>query len=139
MQKLLKVWKLLTSPEMLSYIFFGICTTLVNLSVYWLLNSFLKLSWEISNVSAWVISVAFAFITNKLFVFKSTDKSQSKVIFEMLSFVGSRLFSLAADMGCMYIMLDVLGTPSMLAKVISNVIVIIINYILSKFIVFKKN
>ena len=121
------------SYEVLSYLFFGGCTTLINILTFWLLR-LLKIGVYASNVVAWIVSVLFAFITNKLFVFESKGNSFKQGI----SFFIFRLISLVFDMGIMYLFIDVLHWNDLLSKVIANVFVIIINYIFSKVFVFKK-
>lgn len=121
------------SYEVLSYLFFGGCTTLVNIVSFWILRV-LKMGVYASNTIAWVLSVLFAFITNKLFVFES----KGNLLKEGLSFFGFRLLSLLFDMGIMYLFIDVLNINDILSKVISNIFVIIINYVFSKIFIFKK-
>ena len=106
--------------QVLSYLFFGGCTTLVNILSFWVLR-LLKISVYTSNVIAWILSVLFAFITNKLFVFES----KGNALKEGISFFIFRLISLAFDMGIMYLLIDVFNWNDLLSKVISNVFVII--------------
>lgn len=119
--------------EVLSYLFFGGCTTLVNILTFWLLR-LLKLEVYTSNVIAWIVSVLFAFVTNKLFVFES----KGNTVKQGISFFIFRLISLAFDMGIMYLLIDVLSWNELLSKIITNIFVIIINYIFSKIFIFKK-
>lgn len=121
--------------EVLMYLVFGGLTTLVNIVAFFILRK-LSVSVYISNLIAWVVAVLFAFITNKLFVFESKDKS--KIGKELISFFGFRILSLGVDMGAMYLLLQVINTGEVFAKIIANVIVIILNYIFSKLFVFKK-
>ena len=123
--------------EVISYLFFGGCTTLINIVSFFLLR-LINCPLFISNLFAWIISVFFAFITNKIFVFESKDKNKNKVIFECLSFFFFRVVSLVFDMGCMYLLINVLNVNELISKIISNIFVIIINYVFSKLIIFKK-
>ena len=123
--------------EVISYLFFGGCTTLINIVSFYLLR-LINCPLFISNLFAWIISVFFAFITNKIFVFESKDKNKNKVIFECLSFFFFRVVSLVFDMGCMYLLINVLNVNELISKIISNIFVIIINYVFSKLIIFKK-
>lgn len=118
--------------EVLSYLFFGGCTTLINILTFWVLR-LLKIGVYASNVGAWVVSVLFAFITNKLFVFES----KGNALKEGVSFFIFRLISLVFDMGIMYLLVDVLNTNDLLSKVLANIFVIIINYVFSKIFIFK--
>lgn len=119
--------------EVLSYLFFGGLTTLVNILTFWLLRV-LKMEVYTSNVIAWVVSVLFAFITNKLFVFES----KGNTVKQCVSFFGFRLLSLVFDMGIMYLFINILNMNDLLSKVITNVFIVIINYIFSKIFIFKK-
>ena len=121
--------------EVLMYLLFGGLTTLVNILSFFILRK-LSVGVYVSNLIAWVVAVLFAFITNKLFVFESKDKS--KIGKELISFFGFRILSLGVDMGAMYLLLQVINTGEVFAKIIANVIVIILNYIFSKLFVFKK-
>ena len=130
--------------ETILYLVFGGLTTLINIVAFWALNKLLVLSMDkdtalmVSNAAAWVISVLFAFITNKLFVFESKSLKSALLLKELVLFVGARLFSGALDMGIMYLFVTVLSFNEMLIKILSNILVIIINYVLSKLIIFKK-
>lgn len=123
--------------EVLLYLVFGGLTTLVNIVSFFILRQF-KVEIYISNVIAWVLSVTFAFITNKLFVFESKGKSKSENTKELVSFFGFRLLSLGFDMGFMYLLCDVVNVNELVSKIVSNVIVIILNYIFSKLFIFRK-
>ena len=119
--------------EVLSYLFFGGCTTLVNILTFWVMR-LLKVGVYTSNIIAWIVSVLFAFITNKLFVFES----KGNAIKEGISFFAFRLLSLVFDMGIMYLLVDILNWNDLLSKVLTNIFVIIINYVFSKVFIFKK-
>lgn len=124
--------------EGLLYLFFGGCTTLVNIISFFVLRK-LKISIYISNIIAWFISVVFAFVTNKLFVFESRGKSLKETFKEGVSFFLFRVVSLLFDMGIMYILIDLLSSNEMISKIISNIFVIIINYVFSKLFIFSSN
>lgn len=122
--------------EVLLYLFFGGCTTLVNIISFTLLRQ-IHLDIFVSNIIAWVLSVLFAFITNRIFVFESKSKG-SKALLECVSFFGCRILSFLFDMGIIYLMIDVLSCNELLSKIVSNIFVIIINYVFSKILIFKK-
>lgn len=122
----------------IAYLFFGGCTTVINIVVYSIFYSCLHFSNIGSNIIAWIIAVLFAFITNKLFVFDSTSFKEKVLLYEMLSFLACRLLTGLLDIGIMYITVDYLKLNALLWKVVSNIIVIIINYIASKLVIFKK-
>jgi len=123
--------------EGLLYLFFGGCTTLVNIISFAILRLF-KLDVYISNGIAWILSVLFAFVTNKIFVFESRGKSKKETLREGISFFGFRVLSLLFDMAIMYLLIDVINGNEIVAKVVSNVVVIVLNYIFSKVFIFKK-
>lgn len=131
------------NKETISYLIFGVLTTIINIVVFWFAERELAFIMSedaaslVGNVIAWVISVAFAFVTNKLFVFESKSMAFKVVMAELTSFVIARLLSLAFDEGFMFVAIVLLGMNSLLAKIISNVFVVIINYVLSKFFIFK--
>ncbi len=123
--------------EALLYLFFGGCTTLVNIVAFYIIRKF-GVSTYITNIIAWFLSVVFAFITNKLFVFESKNTSFKDSFKECFSFFLFRVISLVFDMGIMYLLIDLLNINEMVSKVFSNIFVIIINYVFSKLFIFKK-
>lgn len=120
--------------EMIMYLIFGVLTTVVNIIVYYLMTEILDIQYLISNIVAWILSVLFAYVTNRIYVFES--KSQN-IIKEMTSFFGARFATGVMDMIFMWLFIELHILPGFVAKIISNVFVIITNYVLSKLIVFK--
>lgn len=133
-EKLLQIYY--TYKEPILYLIFGGLTTLVNIITYFVCYNIASLSNVISTIIAWILSVIFAFITNKIYVFESKSKS---IIIELASFFICRLGTGILDLGIMYFTVDILKWNALLMKIISNVIVIILNYIFSKLIIFKKS
>lgn len=128
------------NPEIWNYLIIGILTTVVSLVTYFIatrtfLDPTKKIELQIANVLSWIFAVAFAYITNRLLVFKSKNKN---IINEISKFIGSRIASLFMDMFIMFIVVSVLLQSDIIGKVISQVVVTITNYILSKLFVFKK-
>jgi putative flippase GtrA/UDP-N-acetylglucosamine transferase subunit ALG13 len=123
--------------EVLLYLVFGGLTTLINIVAFYILRK-LSLELQVSNVIAWILSVLFAFITNKLFVFESKNKSKKENFKEMTSFFGFRVLSLLFDIGFMHLLVSILNIHEMISKILSNILVIILNYIFSKLFIFKK-
>lgn len=123
--------------EILWYGFFGVLTTVINIVSFHLLDK-AGLNVYFANLLAWVISVLFAFITNKLFVFESKSFSAKIFFKEIFSFFFFRLLSLGIDMGGMYVCLSFFKLSKMISKIIVNVIVIVANYVFSKLFIFKK-
>lgn len=130
--KLLKKYK-----QLIVYIIVGVMTTLVNFIVYYISTRQFNLSEYTSNFIAWIVAVIFAFITNKFIVFKSKNKNIKFVLKEGISFVSMRVISLGFDMLIMYIVISVLNWNDLIGKLISQVVVVISNYIFSKLYIFK--
>jgi putative flippase GtrA len=119
------------------YLAFGGLTTLVNIIAYFSLNKLGGIPYLASNLIAWIVSVLFAYETNRLFVFASKGKGLIFVVRECSTFIGCRLFSGLADTTTMYVMIHLLHFNDLLVKVIANTLVIILNYGFSKRIVFQ--
>ena len=124
--------------DILSYLFFGVLTTVVNYVVYLPCYNVLHLSAVASNGIAWVVAVAFAYLTNKPFVFKSHDWSVKTVIPELGKFVGCRIGSGLAETLILLLAVDIMGWNGNIWKLLTNVLVVILNYIGSKMLVFRK-
>lgn len=122
----------------LSYLFFGVCTTIINVAVYNVFYYKISVSNVISTIVAWIVAVLFAFVTNKLFVFESKSFALKIIGYELLSFLGCRLLTGAMDLLIMFVAVDCLHQNAMFWKIISNILVIVINYIASKLVIFKK-
>ena len=120
------------------YLFFGVCTTAVNIITYYISAHIFSLSVVLSTCLAWAISVIFAYITNKWWVFESKSLRLKAVVQEFLSFTGCRLFTGACDLLIMFIFVDCLAMDDLFVKIASNVLVVILNYIFSKLIIFKQ-
>ncbi len=127
------------NPQIWNYLIVGFLTLVVSLLSYYIftrtfLNPNNNLELQIANVLSWVMAVIFAYFANRIFVFKSKNKNYGQ---EFLAFVGSRILTLLLDMATMYIIVSLLSWPDFTGKIISQVIVIIMNYIFSKLLVFK--
>jgi putative flippase GtrA len=129
--------RLFLTEEKISYLIFGVLTTAVNYVSYWAVRGPLAVDYRISTVIAWILAVAFAFVTNKFFVFKSRSVRRNVLLREISSFVLARLASGVFDIGWMILAVEWIHMNDMLAKILSNVVVIIMNYILSKMFIFK--
>lgn len=125
--------------EMILYLIFGGLTTLVNIFSYFVLTDVGKIQYLVSTAIAWVLSVLFAYFTNRVWVFRSTASGAKAIAREMGSFFGCRLLSGVIDMGIMFVCVSVLGLPDKVIKILANVVVIILNYLFSKLFIFKKD
>jgi putative flippase GtrA len=126
------------SKEIISYLLFGVLTTLVNIVSYGILTKLGDVDYKIATTVAWIISVLFAFVTNKLYVFNSKTMELKALWKEFSSFVLFRLLSYIVDIGVMIIMIEWLIINDLISKVIANFIVVILNYFASKLIIFKR-
>lgn len=124
--------------DILVYLFFGVLTTVVNYIVYLPCYNLLHLSAAASNAIAWVAAVAFAYLTNKPFVFKSYDWSAKTVVPELTKFVGSRIASGALETVIIFVTVDLLLWDGNIMKLVTSVLVVVMNYVASKLLVFKK-
>jgi len=124
--------------DILSYLFFGGLTTVVNYLVYYPLLNWAGLSAYLCNIIAWVAAVAFAYLTNKPFVFKSHDWSAKMVFPELSKFVGCRLGSGLLETVIIWLTVDILHWNGNIMKLITSILVVVLNYVGSKLFVFKK-
>lgn len=123
------------NKEIIMYLVFGVLTTVVNIVVYYIFSNLLHMNYLFSNAMAWFLSVLFAYVTNRKYVF---DSKNNQIIKEAISFFGSRLATGIMDMMSMWFLVNFNIVNDVVAKVVVNVIVVILNYILSKLVVFKK-
>ncbi|MBR5452385.1 MAG: GtrA family protein [Clostridia bacterium] len=132
-----KIRRLLSDGEAIRYIIIGICTTLVNYLCFAILADLIKLDVTVSNVTSVIISILFAYVTNKLFVFRSHCENLKQLIFEFVKFVGARGITMVVEIGGLYLLHNLLFMDKHIAKISVQVIVIVGNYFISKLIVFK--
>ena len=137
MRKIKSIWE--RYKELLLYVFFGGCTTLINILVYFVCRQWLAMSVVSADVAAWFLAVMFAYVTNKLYVFESKSWRVQVVAKELAEFLAARLLSLGVDVVILYVTVEIFGCLELLMKVVSNVVVIVINYIFSKWIIFRKD
>lgn len=150
-----KILAKLINWETITYIFFGVLTTVVSYASYAVANSLFEsvgyhgvvsffvdngkdYSYQESNVISWIFSVTFAFVTNKMWVFESRGRSRGENVREFFSFYASRIASLFIDIGFTYVFVSLFGMGKMVSKIIASVVIVVVNYILSKLFVFKK-
>lgn len=125
--------------SIIAYLIFGVLTTVINIAAYYLFSRYVfPGSTVLCNVIAWVLAVTFAYLTNRRWVFESKVSGSAAIARECASFFASRVATLLVDIVLMALMFDLLKWNDMLAKIISNVVVVILNYILSKLVVFRR-
>ncbi len=135
-EKILKTYNGLSSKtkEILSYLVVGFLTTVVSILSYNLFRLFIE-NYTICTVLSWIVSVLFAYITNRKFVFKSDEKN---ILKEFISFTSARVLSLLFEIVAMYIFVEVIILDDRISKIIVQFVIVILNYIFSKIFVFKK-
>ncbi|NMD68804.1 GtrA family protein [Bacillus sp. DNRA2] len=124
--------------EMISYLVYGVLTTVVNIVSYWIFTELFYVDYRVSTSIAWLFSVIFAFITNKMFVFNSKGFDLNTMVREFMSFMFFRILSYLIDLGMMIALVEWVQMNDMIAKILANVVVVIINYVASKYIIFRK-
>lgn len=125
--------------EMIMYIIIGGCTTVVSLATYFLFHDLLHIHYQVSNILSWICAVLFAYITNKKYVFESKYSGFRNSLMEIGKFLSSRLASLGVEIISMYFFVQVCRLDDGLVKLMNQFIVLVLNYIFSKFWVFRKN
>lgn len=138
MQKILRLYK--KYKEIINYLIVGVLTTIVSLAVYYIsvftfLNPEKSVQLQVANILSWMAGVTFAYFTNRKFVFESKNENKIK---EATKFVSSRITTLLLDMFVMWLGVTILHFNDKIIKIISQVLITIGNYILSKLFVFKK-
>ncbi len=152
MEKIKALFKKLVNKETVTYVIFGVLTTLVNLVVFKGCDVLFKGEhYLVSNSVAWVAAVAFAYVTNKLFVFESKSWRFDVIKKEIPSFLGARIASYFIEQAGLWFFVEILHfdekvfdfiivrlSGKITAKLIIGVVVVVINYVLSKFMIFAK-
>lgn len=123
------------NEELWNYLIVGALTTLVSILTYALFAKGFKFNYVLSNIFSWIITVIFAYFTNKWFVFHSRVKS---ILKEFISFAGSRILTLIVDTGCMALFIELIHMNDLAAKFLDQFIILVMNYGISKFLVFRK-
>lgn len=125
------------NKEILLYLFFGGLTFLVSISSYALFN--IRIGWNAltANIASWILAVAFAYVANRTWVFESSTDRGSNLIKEITGFVGGRIATLVIEELILFIFITEFEMNSVLVKIVAQVVVIVLNYVISKMIVFK--
>lgn len=137
MDKILKLYK--KYKEIINYLFFGGLSTVVNFGSYYVCARIINIDEVVSSGISWFLAVLFAYITNKLFVFESKTDGIKAVLIEMGSFFLARIVSgILCDVGTFALMVKVFNINDLFAKVVTQIMVVIVNYVFSKLIIFRK-
>ncbi len=121
---------------------YGVCgalSTILDIGLFWFFANIVNLHYLIANAIAWIIAIIFSFVVNKYYVFESKSFKKDVWVKEALEFFGARGLACGIDMGGMYFLVSILDIDKNYSKLIVTLVVIIINYVLSKFWIFKKN
>lgn len=124
--------------EVIDYLFFGVLATIVNIGVFYVFDTLLDTPYLFANAISIIAAILFAFVTNKKYVFKSTSTSNKEAFREFYLFVGFRLVSGLFDMLSMFILVDFLTIDTNISKIITQFIVVVVNYAFSKLFIFKQ-
>lgn len=124
------------NKEVILYLFFGGLAFIVSIATYVFFDVILSMNELIANVLSWIITVSFAYVTNKIWVFDAPTKTVRELLKQMISFFSGRIATLVIEELILLVFVTWLVFPSVLVKVVAQVIVIIFNYIISKFFVF---
>lgn len=137
MEKLSLLIKKVLTKEVIFYVIFGLLTTFVNISIFYLLT-LIHLDENIANIIAIVLAVLFAYFTNRKIVFNSTANTFKEKLKEFYKFMLGRAFTMVVEMVVFYLLFNIMGIQEMISKLVISVIVIVLNFFISKFFAFKK-
>lgn len=126
------------NKEVLLYLLFGGLTTLVSLITFWLFHIVLGINELIANIISWIFAVSFAFFTNRIWVFNAPTETFEAFLKQLVSFFGGRLATLGAEELILYVFITRLGLNAMLIKLVAQIVIIVLNYVVSKIFVFRK-
>ncbi|MBR3599234.1 MAG: GtrA family protein [Lachnospiraceae bacterium] len=124
--------------EVLLYLLFGGLSFVISIATYYLFSEVIQLNELISNIISWIFAVSFAFVTNYIWVFEKTVTSIKEFFGQVLKFFMGRVFTLVVEELILIVFVTILSLPNMPIKVIAQIIVIVLNYVISKLYVFKK-
>ncbi|MBE6992381.1 MAG: GtrA family protein [Ruminococcaceae bacterium] len=120
------------SRELISYLIFGVLTTVVSMVTFWFACK--AMHYLIAEIISWIFAVTFAFFTNRMFVFQSRGKG---ILRQMAVFYTARLFSLGVEELGLFVLIDCVGFDEMISKLVLQFVVVVLNYVLSKLVVFR--
>lgn len=138
MENLNMLIKKFCTKEVIFYAIFGVLTTIVNISCFYFLTHFVCLEENLSNAISIIIAVLFAYFTNRTLVFNSKANSIKEKLLEFSKFVLGRAFTMLVEMFGFFLLFNVLNIQELISKILISIIVIILNFFISKFFAFKK-
>ena len=124
--------------EMLLYLFFGGVTTVVSIGSFWLFDGVLHWNEHIANTGSWLLAVLFAYVTNRLWVFQAPTKGLPAFLRQMFRFYSGRLATFATEELLVLVFITWLSFPALAVKIAAQIVVLVLNYIVSKLFVFKQ-
>ena len=124
--------------ELALYGIFGALSTLLDVGLFWFFANVINFHYLVANAIAWILAIVFSFLVNKYFVFESKSFKKEVWVKESVEFFSARSLACGVDMGGMYLLVSFLGVNKNYAKLIVTFMVIVINYVLSKFWIFNK-
>ena len=124
------------NKEVLLYLLFGLLTTVVSIVSYAVFNVTFEMNELVSNVIAWFFAVLFAFVTNKIWVFRAPTHTLKEFVKQMISFFGGRVATLVVEEIILWVFVTLLAFPSIAVKLVAQIVVIVLNYVISKFFIF---
>lgn len=138
MEKFKELIKKVCTKEVIFYGVFGILTTVINIGLFYILNSLFNVEENLSNNIAIVAAVLFAYFTNRKLVFNSKANGFKEKFIEFCKFMLGRLFTMIIESLGFFALFNLLGIQELISKILITVIVVILNFFISKFFAFKK-
>ena len=126
------------TKEIILYGIFGVLTTLVNITVFYILTHFILLEENLSNAIAIILAVLFAYFTNRKLVFNSTASTIKEKLYEFGKFILGRAFTMIVELVGFFLMFNIMHIEELISKILISIIVIILNFFISKFFAFNK-
>ena len=124
--------------SVMRYIFFGGCTTLVNLLTYYILRLTTALDINVANTISVIAAILFAYVVNSRFVFESKASGFKEHFAEFVKFISARVVTMIIEVGGVWLMVDLMHINDYIAKFVIQFIVLALNYVFSKFLIFTK-
>lgn len=130
--------KKLANKEIVLYVIVGVLTTIVSIASYYVFARIMNMHYLIASILSWVLAVLFAFVANKRYVFSNKSTHMKEVLQQFIQFVSMRGVSLIIDLAMMFILVSLMNVNDVAAKVVVNIVVLVLNYGFSKWVIFKE-